>query len=238
MAIHAGLSLGLEPHDAVTIAGTAELLHNVLLIHDDLQDREQKRHGIDAVWAMFGDGIALYAGDLMLPAAYGALAGFSRSEALPGLIALVHAAGGSAVLGHSVEAAALPTIDPRTGCYEAIAANKSGSLLSLPLELALVGKRQVSALPLAQRASEAFALSSQIADDIKDVSSDAERQGTSNSSNSVLALKAAGLADEAVAEAGRIATRYLLTAATLAQGLPDGSGDLLKDLALQNAATL
>lgn len=238
LALHAGLSLGLESPDAITIAVTAELLHNASLIHDDLQDRDRKRHGIDAVWVRFGDGVALCAGDLLLSAAYGALASFSRSDALPGLIGLVHDAVGSAVSGQSSETAPPPKIDPRAGWYEAIAVQKSGSLLSLPIELALVGAGQTSALPLARRASEAFAVGYQIADDIEDVSSDAERQGTSSSSNFILALRAAGLADEAMAEARRVAAKYLLTAATLAEGLPDGCGDLLKDLALQCTATL
>jgi geranylgeranyl diphosphate synthase type I len=43
-----------------------ELFHNFSLIHDDIEDRSEERHGRRTVWAVWGEPLAVNAGDAML----------------------------------------------------------------------------------------------------------------------------------------------------------------------------
>ncbi len=51
---------------ALPAAAAVELLHNFSLIHDDVEDRGQERHGRRTVWARWGEPLAVNAGDAML----------------------------------------------------------------------------------------------------------------------------------------------------------------------------
>jgi len=55
------------------IAAALELVHNFSLIHDDIQDGSEKRHGRPTVWRLWGQSQAINAGDLMFALAYLAL---------------------------------------------------------------------------------------------------------------------------------------------------------------------
>ena len=92
IALHAADCLGVDAQSALAIATCCELLHNASLIHDDLQDRDQLRRGMQAVWSMFGDDVALCAGDLLLSSAYAALADVTNIAAMQHLVAQTHAA--------------------------------------------------------------------------------------------------------------------------------------------------
>jgi geranylgeranyl pyrophosphate synthase len=229
LALSSGKSLGLTDSDAVTIASCVELLHNASLIHDDLQDREQCRRGVKTVCAAYGDHIAICAGDLLVSAAYAALAHFSNPGMLPELLLLVHERTSVVIAGQCAELN--PTGDALLDMdvYGNIAAGKSGSLLSLPIEMALLvsGKREW--VTEARRAAEDFAIGYQIADDMEDVDQD-ER---SRAVNAVLALKASGQGDfpSALATARERGLRHLDQAISRSGGLPGGSGSLLMELA-------
>lgn len=62
--------LGIERQTSIRLSVLCELLHNASLIHDDLQDGERSRRGADSVWAKFGTGLALCAGDYLISRAY------------------------------------------------------------------------------------------------------------------------------------------------------------------------
>lgn len=238
LAIHAALALGLEPTDGVTLAATAELLHNASLIHDDLQDRSHSRRGVDTVWAAFGDNVAICAGDLLLSAAYGALSQFSDTSKLPALIARVHERTSTAIRGQCADLSAGARILGDIAGFEAIAVAKSGALLSLPLELVFVATGLGTAALAARKAAEAFAIGYQIADDIADWIDDAGEGPIPRSFNAVQVFEAAGFGGTALTEAQNLGIQRLATAAEIASDLPQGSGALLRDLALQLTATL
>lgn len=239
LALHAGIALGLSPHDAVTIATISEILHNASLIHDDLQDRDRSRRGADTVWARFGDNVAVCTGDLLLSAAYGALAAFTDLGVLPALIKLVHARTSAVINGQCADLSAQDGDVVDIFLYERIAVAKSGSLLSLPTELALVGSGHARWTSEARRAAEAFAVGYQIVDDMEDIEKDIGAPGRPHSLNAVLILRAAGHdAGQADAIARRTGLRHLREAASVAGSLPHGSGTLLRELALDLSARL
>ncbi|MBG6219643.1 MULTISPECIES: polyprenyl synthetase family protein [unclassified Janthinobacterium] len=227
LAIHAGLSLQLAPGDIVAIATTVELLHNASLIHDDLQDRDLLRHGVATVWSAFGDNTAICAGDLMLAMAYGALGAVTQTSLLPALLNLTLAHTSKAIHGQCLDLAG-PQHDD-VASYESMARAKSGALLSLPTELALLAAGRAEAMPNARYAAESFAIGYQIVDDIDDIDIDSDPLKIARSFNIVLMLQAGGQAS-ARAAAVKLAQHHFGCAAAAAAELPGGTGDLLTTL--------
>lgn len=232
LALEASIALSLSSQDSIKLAATAELLHNASLVHDDLQDRENLRRGNPTVWVAYGDEVAICAGDLLLSAAYGALAAISNTRLLPDLIALVHARTALVVRGQCAEFAAKGQQVTDMAVYEKIAVGKSGALLSLPLELALAAAGKKEWMGEARRAAEAFGIGYQIMDDIEDVESDAAGNNGPRTVNALLVLRAAGHGLNAEKVAREIGLGHLRTATTLADCLPNGAGAFLRSLAL------
>lgn len=57
---------GGDPARALPAAAAIELVHNFSLVHDDIQDRDEKRHHRPTVWTIWGDAQAINAGDALL----------------------------------------------------------------------------------------------------------------------------------------------------------------------------
>ena len=64
---------GGDWHTALPAAAAVELLHNFSLIHDDIQDDSDIRHGRPTVWKIWGRADAINAGDALFASAYHAL---------------------------------------------------------------------------------------------------------------------------------------------------------------------
>ena len=64
---------GVPAEDAFPAATAVELLHNFSLVHDDIQDQDEMRHGRPALWVRYGIPAALTAGDAMCALSYTAL---------------------------------------------------------------------------------------------------------------------------------------------------------------------
>ncbi len=62
--------LGGDSQQALPFAAAVEILHNMLLIHDDVEDEDTVRRDRDTVWVKYGVGNAINVGDYMLGAAY------------------------------------------------------------------------------------------------------------------------------------------------------------------------
>jgi geranylgeranyl diphosphate synthase type I len=61
---------GVPWQEALPGAVTVELIHNFSLIHDDIQDRSDLRHGRPTVWKQWGEPQAINAGDTMFTLAF------------------------------------------------------------------------------------------------------------------------------------------------------------------------
>jgi geranylgeranyl pyrophosphate synthase len=229
LALSAGTALGLPPEDSVAIASCVELIHNASLVHDDMEDRQQFRRGVETVHAAYGFHVALCSGDLLLSAAYAALARFSNVLLLPELLSLVHARVAVVIGGQCARLVPIGDEDRDMTAYDAIASAKSGALLSLPLELALKGSSKGMWSEDARRAAEHFAIGYQIADDMEDLEQDRENLSV----NALLVIEAASRCqiNEALDIARSHALKHLNKAGSLAGSLPNGSGGLLRKLA-------
>jgi geranylgeranyl diphosphate synthase type II len=198
-----------------------ELLHNASLIHDDLQDGDGVRRNTPAVWSRYGKGVAISTGDLLISAAYVAIANHPDPAAALGA---VHHAVTVTIDGQTQDC---QTKCPTPERWATIAALKSGPLITLPISLALIAAN-VQGQSTAIRAGNALAVAYQTLDDIEDRDSDLARGGT----NICLSLEAVG---NAPASAKNIACdrayAALLTARKLANSLPSNAGAPLVTLA-------
>lgn len=62
--------LGGKLKDAMPSACAVEMIHNFTLVHDDIMDNDEMRHGVPTVHKKFGIPIAILAGDVLFSKAY------------------------------------------------------------------------------------------------------------------------------------------------------------------------
>jgi geranylgeranyl diphosphate synthase, type I len=74
LAILSAAACGLDAEAGLVGALAVELVHNFSLIHDDIIDADTERRHVPTVWAKFGVGPALIAGDALLTLAFQLLA--------------------------------------------------------------------------------------------------------------------------------------------------------------------
>ncbi|MFW5816239.1 MAG: polyprenyl synthetase family protein [Wenzhouxiangella sp.] len=229
LAIEAGLALDVQPAAIVASAASVELVHNASLVHDDVQDRDRLRRGRLAVWAARGEAVAICTGDLLLSAAYAALAACPATAAL---VRRLHDSVTLLIRGQDADLDEGPSVADLAS-YEAIAAGKSGPLLSLPLSFALDLAGRTGFDPLANDCGRLFSLGYQMFDDLRDLQADRAR----NALNAVRVVEAAGQTEPASIVAERAGKHFRQTAA-LARTLPCNSGRLLAETALRLHAAL
>ena len=66
-------ALGGAWQEALPAAAALELLHNFTLIHDDVEDASEQRHGRRTIWSVWGEAQAINTGDGMFALAYATL---------------------------------------------------------------------------------------------------------------------------------------------------------------------
>lgn len=186
LAIAAAEALGAKTADLLPIAGSLELIHTYSLIHDDLpaMDNDDFRRGRPTCHKVYGDAIAILAGDGLLNLAFEVLSDPRRLKAVPAnrLIAVIKEistasgvfgmVGGQAVdiesEGKEID---FPTL-------EYIHTHKTGALIRASVRsgalYAKANKRQFTALT---RYGEMTGLAFQIADDILDITGKQEEIG-------------------------------------------------------------
>jgi geranylgeranyl diphosphate synthase type II len=72
LSLAVGQALGASVEQVMPAALAIELVHNFSLVHDDLPslDNDDERRGKPSVWAVYGDGTAVLAGDALLAEAF------------------------------------------------------------------------------------------------------------------------------------------------------------------------
>lgn len=71
--------LGGKLKNAIQAAGAVEMIHNFTLVHDDIMDNDEMRHGVPTVHKKFGLPIAILAGDVLFSKAYQVLSNSNLS---------------------------------------------------------------------------------------------------------------------------------------------------------------
>ena len=199
----AGETLGLDPTTARALALPAavaiEMIHSYSLVHDDLpaMDDDALRRGRPTSHVVFGDGVAILAGDGLLTDAFGVLAR-SPSPAVPAgapappadrrlrIIAVIAEAAGAAgmVGGQTIDLAAAGRVPARTlpiddaAALEDMHRRKTGALIRAAT---VAGAVAVGAGDAVVAAADDYArelgLAFQIIDDVLDVEGSPEALG-------------------------------------------------------------
>src|SRR5688500_17984565 len=173
---------GREPDaSALAAAGAIELIHTFSLVHDDLpaMDDDDLRRGRPTNHKVFGEAMAILAGDAMTTLAFEVLATDADPKVAPKLIAeLAHASGPQGMIGGQV-------LDmegeQKSLSYEELKrlhAMKTGALLTAACRMGAVSvsasDTQLSALTSFGRY---LGLAFQIMDDVLDVTASPEQMG-------------------------------------------------------------
>ena len=70
MVINSCKMLGGNVSAAISAASAVEMIHNFTLVHDDIMDNDEIRHGVPTVHKKFGMPVAILAGDVLFSKAY------------------------------------------------------------------------------------------------------------------------------------------------------------------------
>jgi geranylgeranyl pyrophosphate synthase len=173
---------------ALAAAGAIELIHTFSLVHDDLpgMDNDDLRRGRPTNHKVFGEAMAILAGDAMTTLAFEMLATNSDPTIAPALVReLALASGPAGMIGGQVldidgesQTLALPEL-------QRLHAMKTGALLTASLRLGAISAR-AAATPLETitGCGRHLGLAFQIVDDILDVTSTPEQMGKATQKDS------------------------------------------------------
>src|SRR3990170_2926818 len=186
LAVAAAEALGAKTAGLLPAAGALELIHTYSLVHDDLpaMDDDDLRRGRPTCHKVYGEAVAILAGDGLLTMAFEALSDPRRLKAIPAprLLAIIReiatASGVFGMVGGQVvdiqsegKEMDFPTLD-----Y--IHTHKTGALIRASVRVgalyAKAGEQQFAAL---SRYGEVVGLAFQIADDILDLTGKEEEIG-------------------------------------------------------------
>lgn len=186
LALAANDAVGGEVTRVLPFACAIELIHTYSLIHDDLpaMDDDGLRRGKPTSHMVFGEGMAILAGDGLLTEAFrlmadaAAKAGADPARGLLVLAEVAKAAGARGMVGGQAadmsaenSAADLPTV-------EWIHIRKTGALIRAAVRAgALLGGAQSDQLRRLTRYADCIGLAFQIADDILDAEGSTEMTG-------------------------------------------------------------
>lgn len=179
-AFAAAEAVGAPAERALAMAAAVELVHTYSLVHDDLpcMDDDAERRGRPTVHVVFGEAVAVLAGDALQALAFEVLAVRGAHDAGPqcavgALRDLADAAGARALVGGQVDdldAASRPADAAR---IESIHGRKSAALIAASV---VGGARLAGAsdpvLARLRRFGEAVGVAFQIADDVLDKDED------------------------------------------------------------------
>lgn len=175
-----------NPAYGVPGAVSVELVHNFSLIHDDVVDEDAERRHRPTVWALFGIGSAVIAGDALLALAQQVVLDPSSIVELPSANApdsvraarRVADATAAMIAGQALDMAfeKLPSVDVE-GCL-AMEAGKTGALLGCAASIgAVVAGASDDIVDALDRFGVELGLAFQAVDDLLGIWGDPERTG-------------------------------------------------------------
>ncbi len=178
-------ALGVHGNQVMPAACALEMIHTYSLIHDDLpaMDNDDMRRGKPTNHIVFGEAVAVLAGDGLLTEAFRVMAqipfGKTQPEALLRVISLVaHASGYQGMVGGQVTdiQSEGKKVEPST--LEFIHTHKTGALIAASVTSgAILGGASEAQVTAINRYGRGIGLAFQISDDILDVEGDREKMG-------------------------------------------------------------
>jgi geranylgeranyl diphosphate synthase type II len=184
LCLEAARTVSEEPYGALTAACSLEFIHTYSLIHDDLPalDNDDYRRGKLTCHKVFGDAMAILAGDSLLTLAFEVLASIHAVSADRKTSMIAELAGAAGTVGGMI-AGQVADLEgegkpPTAPLLESIHRAKTGALLRASLRLGAIcagaSEQQYEALSCY---GEHVGLAFQIVDDILDVEESSEALG-------------------------------------------------------------
>jgi geranylgeranyl pyrophosphate synthase len=177
LACAAARAVGAPQEVALPMAAAVELVHTYSLVHDDLpcMDDDATRRGRPTVHVVFGEAVAVLAGDALLASAFEVLASGEAPapRRLACLAELAQAAGSRQLVGGQADDLAETTPRDRES-VEGVHQRKTAALITAAVVGGgLLGEGDERALRRLRRFGAAIGLGFQIADDLLDQEEDA-----------------------------------------------------------------
>ena len=178
LALAAYETCGGDPEDIVPYASTLELIHTYSLIHDDLpaMDDDDLRRGRPTCHKIYGEAMAILAGDGLLNLAFETLSDPRRLRTIPAqrLVSMIReislASGVFGMVGGQTVDMESEGKDVDFPTLEYIHTHKTGALIRASVRVgALYARASEKRLKAITRYGEMVGLAFQIADDILDI---------------------------------------------------------------------
>lgn len=182
LALAACQMAGGDPADALPFACALEMIHAYSLIHDDLpaMDNDTMRRGKPTNHMVYGEGLAILAGDGLLTYAFELMAAQPHPAALAALGEIARAAGVGGMLRGQTLDVTLEGTEPNREITEQIHLGKTAAMIAAPvtagLLLAGAGREQVEA---GRAYGVHLGMAFQIVDDLLDLEGDPSVLGKS-----------------------------------------------------------
>jgi len=234
LCLAAAEAIGRESAPALASACGLEMIHTYSLIHDDLPalDNDALRRGVPTCHVVFGEAIAILAGDALLTHGLGTLARHPEEEIYTAartrvVQAVVDAIGTAGMIGGQVaDLEAEKEERPSEALVEKIHESKTGRLIRASLAVGgLLSFAEEDDLARLDAYGRAVGLAFQIKDDLLDVESDAATLGKTAGKDAA-AGKATFPSVWGVDRSRAVMREKVAEAVEAVAGLPGGGGRL------------
>jgi geranylgeranyl diphosphate synthase type I len=161
---------GARIEDALDAAAAIEILHNYSLVHDDIEDRDELRHGRRTLWAVYGIPQALNAGDALCAISFLVLMNATRhhsNERVLRMVRALHEAHATMCDGQSLDLAFERATHVNLAEYHRMIGAKTAALFGASSELgALCAPCDDESVLRYRELGRAYGLAFQIRDDV------------------------------------------------------------------------
>jgi octaprenyl-diphosphate synthase len=160
--------------DRIKVAAAVELIHNATLLHDDVLDESDARHGLRTANSIWGNKLSILVGDLLLTVAFRWLIACKNLSILSVLSEASH----SLVNGEITQLTINFVHDSIRQNYFSVIEQKTASLFSACCEAAaVVSGARSDEIEVLKRFGLNFGIAFQIIDDILDYVADQDTSG-------------------------------------------------------------
>lgn len=173
---------GENEEDIMPFACSLELIHTYSLIHDDLPaiDNDDLRRGKPTSHKVFGEAIAILAGDALFSFAFELML---KTRVPPGILrrameVLTSAIGTSGIIGGQVMDVEGEKLEPNPRLLRYIHSHKTGAFISASVEIGgILGRGKKKEIEALRKGGGYMGMAFQIVDDILDVVGDEKKMG-------------------------------------------------------------
>ncbi|MCQ8904866.1 MAG: short chain isoprenyl diphosphate synthase IdsA [Methanothermobacter sp.] len=178
LALLSAEAVGGEPEDAAGVAAAIELIHTFSLIHDDIMDDDEIRRGEPAVHVLWGEPMAILAGDVLFSKAFEAVIRNGDSERVKDALAVVVDSCVKICEGQALDMGFEERLDVTEDEYMEMIYKKTAALIAAATKAgAIMGGGSPQEISALEDYGRFIGLAFQIHDDYLDVVSDEESLG-------------------------------------------------------------